>query len=104
MKINATNRSTLNAIAVVIILLVIIMFMRAPRDPKMSLYQPKEITTKSKSDKSIFTLPRSTECLAGPTKEADFYNIDVQGICGGQQLVSDHASYEISDGIGGVLI
>ena len=104
MKLNATNRSTLNAIAVVVILIVVIMFMSTPTDPKMSLYQPKEITIKSKSDASIFTLPRSTECLAGPTKESDYYNIDVQGICGGQKLVSDHAGYEIDGGIGGVLI
>lgn len=104
MKLNATNRSTLNAIAVVIILLVVIMFMATPTDPKMSLYQPKEITIKTKSDASIFTLPRSTECLPGPNKESDYYTADVQGICGGQQLVSDHASYEIGDGIGGVLI
>tara|TARA_Y100000389_G_scaffold197708_1_gene232809 strand:+ start:781 stop:1095 length:315 start_codon:yes stop_codon:yes gene_type:complete len=104
MKLNATNRSTLKAIAVVVILLVVIMFMATPADPKMSMYQPREITVKAKSDASIFTLPRSTECLAGPEEKSDFYNIDVQGICGGQQLVSDHASYEISDGIGGVLI
>jgi len=104
MKLNATNRNTLNAIAVVVILLAVIMFMSTPTDPKLSMYQPREITVKTKSDASIFTLPRSTECLAGPTKESDFYNIDVQGICGGQQLVSDHASYEIDGGIGGVLI
>ena len=104
MKLNATNRGTLNAIAVIIILLVVIMFISTPVNPKMSMYQPKEITVKTKSDASIFTLPRSTECLAGPDEKSDFYNIDVQGICGGQKLVSDHASYEISDGIGGVLI
>lgn len=104
MKLNATNRSTLNAVAVVIILLVIIMFMATPKDPKLSLYQPREITVKTVSDGSIFSLPRSTDCLAGPHEKSDYYNIDVQGICGGQQLVSDHASYAIEDGIGGVLI
>lgn len=101
MKLNASNRSTLNMIAAVVVLLVIIMFMRPTT---VSKYQPRDITVKPVSDKSIFSLTRGTECLAGPTKEADFYNIDVQGICGGQKLVSDHASYEISDGIGGVLI
>lgn len=104
MKLNATNRTTLRAIAMVMFLLVIIMFMSAPTDPKMSLYQPREITIKTKSDASIFTLPRNTECLPGPNKESDYYTRDVQGICGGQKLVSDHASYGISDGIGGVLI
>jgi hypothetical protein len=102
MKLNATNRSTLNMIAAVVVLLVIIMFMRPTNN--VSKYQPREITVKPVSDESIFTLTRGTECLAGPTKESDFYNIDVQGICGGQKLVRDHASYEIDDGIGGVLI
>jgi hypothetical protein len=102
MKLNATNRNTLNAIAVVLILVVVIMFMTVP--PSKSMYQPREITVTPLSEQSIFALPRSTECLAGPNKEADFYNIDVQGICGGQKLVSDHASYTIGDGIGGVLI
>ena len=101
MKLNSTNRSTLSMIAAVVVLLVIIMFM-APSS--VSKYQPREITIKSMNEDSIFGLSRSTECLAGPTKDSDFYNIDVQGICGGQKLVSDHASYEISDGIGGVLI
>ena len=103
LKLNATNRNTLNAIAVVLILVVVIMFMTAPA-AKKSMYQPREITVTPVSEQSIFALPRSTECLSGPNKEAGLYNIDVQGICGGQKLVSDHASYEISDGIGGVLI
>jgi len=103
MKLNAANRSTLNAIAVVVILLVVLMFMGTP-SVKKSMYQPREITVAPVSEQPLFALPRSTECLAGPTEEADFYNIDVQGICGGQKLVADHASYEISDGIGGVLI
>ena len=102
MKLNSTNRSTLNAIAVVVILLVVIMFMATPA--KKSMYQPREISIMPVNEASIFSLPRSTECLSGPNKEAGLYNIDVQGICGGQRLVSDHASYEISDGIGGVLI
>ena len=101
MKLNATNRNTLNAIALAVILLVVIMYMSTSTT---SPYQPREISINPLSEKSIFSLPRSTDCLAGPNKEADLYTVDVQGICGGQKLVSDHASYEISDGIGGVLI
>jgi hypothetical protein len=100
MKLNSTNRRTLNAIAVIIFLLVIIALMT----PQQSMYQPREISIKPVSEESIFSLPRDTKCLSGPNAEADLYNIDVQGICGGQKLASDHASYEISDGIGGVLI
>lgn len=103
LKLNTTNRSTLKAIAIVVILLVVIVFMNTPTKTK-SMYQPREISIDPMSEESIFTLPRSTECLAGPNKEAGFYNIDVQGICGGQKLVSDHANYKITDGIGGVLI
>ena len=101
-KLNATNRSTLNAIAMVVILIVVIMFLGTSNNT--SMYQPREITISPLSEQSIFALPRSTECLAGPNRESDFYNIDVQGICVGQKLVSDHANYKISDGIGGVLI
>jgi hypothetical protein len=105
MKLNATNRSTLKGIAVVIILLAVITYMMPPA-AKKSMYQlsPKSISIKSVSDKSIFALDRSEDCLSGPKKESGLYNIDVKGICGGQKLVSDHASYEISGGIGGVLI
>lgn len=101
MKLNATNRSTLNGIATIIILLVFVMVMTPA---KRSMYQPREISIKPLSEQSIFSLPRDTKCLSGPNAEAGLYNIDVQGICGGQKLVSDHSSYEISDGIGGVLI
>lgn len=99
MKLNAANRSALNAIAIVVILLVVIAFMGTT-----SPYRPRDITISPLSERSIFDLPRGTECLSGPDAEADLYNIDVQGICGGQKLVSDHAGYTITDGIGGVLI
>lgn len=101
MNLNATNRKTLRAIAVIIFLLVVIALMTPPQQ---SMYQPREISIKPLSEQSIFSLPRDTKCLSGPDAESDLYNIDVQGICGGQKLASDHASYEISDGIGGVLI
>lgn len=104
MKLNATNRNTLSVIAVIVIILAIIMFVTTPIDPKMSLYQPREITIKKKSNASIFTIPWKTECLPGPNKESDYYTRDVYGICGAQELVNDYASYEIEDGIGGVLI
>lgn len=101
MKLNATDRSIISAIAVIII---IIMLIATTKNNNTSSYQPKEITIKKKSDASIFTIPTKTECLPGPNKEADYYTRDVYGICGAQELVNDHASYEIEDGIGGVLI
>jgi len=105
MLLNATNRSTLRAIAAIIVLIAVIMFISPPVAPhKTSMYQPRDITVKTKSDTSIFSLPRSTECLPGLSEESDYYTADVNGICGGQRNTVDHASYEISGGIGGVLI
>jgi hypothetical protein len=105
MKLNSTNRSTLKGITAIIIVIIALMYMMPPATKK-SMYQlaPKGISIKSLSESSIFGLNRSADCLAGPKKDSDFYNIDVQGICNGQKMVSDQASYEINDGIGGVLI
>ena len=100
MKLNATDRSVISAIAVIMIIIVLI----ASLNNNKSMYQPREIAIKEKTNASIFDIPWKTKCLPGPNKEADYYTKDVYGICGAQELVNDYASYEIEDGIGGVLI
>lgn len=97
MKLNATNKSTLKGIAVIIILIIVIAFISGP-PPKMSMYQPRDLTIVSKSDKSIFTLPGNKECKTG------YYSNSTGGVCGAQEIVKDHGDFEISDGIGGNLI
>ena len=100
MKLNSTDRSVISAIVVIMIIIVLI----ASMNNNKSMYQPREITIKEKTNASIFDIPWKTECLPGPNKEADYYTRDVYGICGAQELVNDYAGYEIEDGIGGVLI
>ena len=101
MKLNNTDRMTLKVILAVLFLLTIISLMM----PKRSMYQPKTISiTSAGQGGSIFGLKRGSECLPGPEITSDAYTVDNAGICGGQGLVRDAASYEISDGIGGVLI
>jgi hypothetical protein len=101
MKLNNTDRMTLKVILGVLFLLTIISLMV----PKRSMYQPKSISiTSAGQGGSIFDLKRGVECLPGPDQTSGAYTIDERGVCGGQQFVSDAASYKISDGIGGVLI
>jgi len=101
MKLNNTDRLTLKVILGVLFLLTIISLMM----PKKSMYQPKTISITSVGNGgSIFTLPRGTQCLPGSEQTSDAYTIDNVGVCGSQKMASDAASYQISDGIGGVLI
>lgn len=101
MKLNNTDRMTLKVIVGVLFLLTIISLMR----PKRSMYQPRSISiTSAGQGGSIFSLPRGAQCLPGSEQTSDSYTINNVGVCGGQKMVSDAASYKISDGIGGVLI
>ena len=101
MKLNNTDRMTLKIILAVVFLLAIISVLM----PAKSMYQPKPISVVSAGQGgSIFNLPRDVTCLPGSKPTSDAYVVDDKGVCGGQKLVRDAASYEISDGIGGVLI
>jgi len=100
------NRTSRNALTVIVILLVIISALTAFRNSTISNYQPKPITVKTVSDGSIFDLPVGLECTSGSGKKDSPYSRGMTpgGVCGAQELVSAHAGYEITDGIGGSLI
>ena len=70
-----------------------------------SMYQPRPIKVKTLSTGSIFELENKVECTPG-RKQGSAYtkSLTPGGLCGAQKLVSDLASYEIEDGIGGSLI
>ncbi len=55
---------------------------------------------------SLFQLPVSLECTAGPGQKAAYYSTErVGGICGDQEQVKAvMRNYEINDGIGGSLL
>jgi hypothetical protein len=99
-KLNQQNRNALMSIA---ILLVIIFALSANRN--VSNYQPTPIIIKTVNEKSIFDLNSKIECTPG-YKDGSPYTLGLTpgGICGAQQLVSEHAGYAIEDGIGGSLI
>jgi hypothetical protein len=88
------------SIAVLMIVIIALMMFR-----ETSMYQPRPIKITPISEKSIFDLENKVECTPG-REEGSAYtkSLTPGGLCGAQELVSDLASYEISDGIGGSLI
>jgi len=97
------NRANRNAIASIMVLLVIIFVLTATR----SGYQPRPITVKPVSEESIFNLEHKLECAPGYTSEGSTYtkSLTPGGVCGAEKLVADQAGgYSIEEGIGGSLI
>jgi hypothetical protein len=90
------------AIAVLMIAIVVLGVMNA----RTINYQPRPITIKAISEKSLFDLKSDLECTAGSGKKDSPYSVGLTpgGLCGAQELVGEHAGYEIADGIGGSLI
>jgi len=100
------NRVSRNALSMIVVLLLIISALAAFKSSTTSKYQPRPIVTKNVTDQSIFDLPVELECTAGSGKKDSPYSkgLTPGGICGAQKLVTAHAGYEITDGIGGSLI
>jgi hypothetical protein len=97
------NRANRNAIMSIFVLIALIFALGAMKS--VSKYQPRPITIKAISEKSLFDLENKVECAAG-YKDGSTYSMGLTpgGLCGARELVSDHANYEIEDGIGGSLI
>lgn len=64
------------------------------------------VTSTQDAIKSIFDLPVSLECTAGPGQKAAYYSTERPGgICGDQEAVkSSMRDYSINEGIGGSLL
>jgi len=99
-NLNKTNRNALTSIGVLFFIIVALMMFQ-----DRSMYQPRPIKVKTLSTGSIFDLENKVECTPG-RKQGSAYtkSLTPGGLCGAQKLVSDMASYEIEDGIGGSLI
>jgi hypothetical protein len=95
------NRANRNAITIIAILIGLIFVLTAVR----SAYTPRPLLISEKSKESIFDLEHREDCVAGSEKNGAYYSKSLTpgGVCGGQKLVKDHANYEITGGIGGVL-
>lgn len=89
MKLDKTNRSTLKAIAITIILILIIAVLFKDR---RSMYQPKSINIQPVTEEPFNGLKSSPDCL-----NDSVYSTSMGGVCGGQKLVRDHANYKIVD-------
>jgi|TARA_B110000971_G_scaffold116336_1_gene119249 hypothetical protein len=89
MKLDKTNRSTLRAIAITVILILIITVLFKE---KRSMYQPKSITIQTVTEEPFSSLKSSPDCL-----NDSVYSTSLGGVCGGQKLVRDHANYKIVD-------
>jgi hypothetical protein len=99
-NLNKTNRNAITSIGVLFFIIVALMMFQ-----DRSMYQPRPIKVKTLSTGSIFDLENKVECTPG-RKQGSAYtkSLTPGGLCGAQKLVSDMASYEIEDGIGGSLI
>ena len=99
-NLNKTNRNAITSIGVLFLIIVALMMFQ-----DRSMYQARPIRVKTLSTGSIFDLENKVECTPG-RKQGSAYtkSLTPGGLCGAQKLVSDMASYEIEDGIGGSLI
>ena len=84
MKLNATNRNTIKAIVVVIVLLYILTMLRT------SGYQGKDVEIETINTGSLFDIPSTEECLSSA-----YYSDSKGGVCDGQKLVREQASYKM---------
>lgn len=99
------NKTDIRALTYITILSFIICTLFMIEGYTMSKYQPRTLVIKPVSEKSIFDLKNSLECVPGAKKGSPYTkDLTPGGICGAQKLVDDIASYEIEEGIGGSLI
>ena len=84
MKLNATNRNTIKAIVVVIVLLYILTMLRT------SGYQGKDVEIETVNTGSLFDIPSTQECLGDA-----YYSDSKGGVCNGQKLVQEQAGYKM---------
>jgi hypothetical protein len=102
LNFNRADRNALLYILMLMTAIAILGFMNA----RSSKYQPRPITIKTVSEKSLFDLETDLECTPGSGKKDSPYTVGLTpgGLCDAQKLVGEHAGYEIADGIGGSLI
>ena len=101
LNLNRANRNAIMSIVTLIVLIFVLGMLK-----NTSKYQPRPITITAINEKSIFDLEHRIECAPGHTSEGSTYtkSLTPGGLCGAEQLVAEHAGYEIADGIGGSLI
>jgi hypothetical protein len=84
MKLNSTNINTIRAIVFVIAVLCVLKMFRT------SGYQSKEVEIETVNTGSLFDVPSTEECLGNA-----YYSDSKGGVCDGQKLVREQASYKM---------
>lgn len=84
MKLNATNKNTINAIVIIIAVLCVLTMFRT------SGYQGKDVEIETVNTGSLFDVPSTEECLSSA-----YYSDSKGGVCDGQKLVREQASYKM---------
>jgi len=84
MKLNATNRNTIKAIVIIIAVLCVLAMLRT------SGYQGKDVEIETVNTGSLFDIPSTEECLSSA-----YYSDSKGGVCDGQKLVREQASYKM---------
>jgi hypothetical protein len=84
MKLNATNRNTIKAIVIIIAVLCVLTMFRT------SGYQGKDVEIETVNTGSLFDIPSTQECLSSA-----YYSDSKGGVCDGQKLVQEQASYKM---------
>jgi len=103
-----TSKMILHAIIIGLLLAILYMQYKSQK----STFEPQPIVSTpgpgaAAQPKSIFDLPNSLECVAGPGENAAYYSqgLTPGGICGSGEFVRDNLhDYSIEDGIGGSLL
>ena len=84
MKLNATNKNTIKAIVIIIAVLCVLTMFRT------SGYQGKDVEIETVNTGSLFDVPSTEECL-----NTAYYSDSKGGVCDGQKLVREQASYKM---------
>ena len=84
MKLNATNKNTIKAIVIIIAVLCVLTMFR------ISGYQGKDVEIETINTGSLFDIPSTEECLS-----SSYYSDSKGGVCDGQKLVREQASYKM---------
>ena len=84
MKLNATNKNTIKAIVIIITVLCVLTMFRT------SGYQGKDVEIETVNTGSLFDIPSTEECLSSA-----YYSDSKGGVCDGQKLVREQASYKM---------
>ena len=84
MKLNATNKNTIKAIVIIIAVLCVLAMLRT------SGYQGKDVEIETVNTGSLFDIPSTEECLSSA-----YYSDSKGGVCDGQKLVREQASYKM---------